>query len=87
MTESAKKLIVSLLESKKFTALVLGLVVTLASYPLVRWAGMAEAEAASLAAEIAEVAMAGVAAYVMSQGIADHGKEAAKEAGKSRGVE
>ena len=64
-----KGMIGSLLTSKKFAGLVVGLCVTGLAY-----AGMEGPEAEAFA----ESAMGMVAAYCVGQGIADHGKERAK---------
>jgi len=76
--EAVKTVIASLLGSKKFVALMVGLLVTLSVYPLTRWAGMSEVEAKEIALPIATKLMALVSAYMLSQGVADHGKEAKK---------
>lgn len=78
MNEAVKGVLIGLLGSKKFMALLLGLLVTAVTYPLVNWLGL-EAEAAAEAAKaIATSVMGLVSAYMLSQGFADHGKEAKK---------
>lgn len=63
-------LLKSLLGSKKFSALIAGLITVV----LVRKLGFSEAEAQEIAREV--VALVGT--YMFGQGIADHGKEAKK---------
>ena len=78
MKDAAMELLKGLLKSKKFAALLAGLLVLVAVYPLTRWAGMSEAEAKEFAEPLALKAVAMVSAYLISQGVADHGKEAKK---------
>ncbi len=63
------KLLKSLLGSKKFFAFLIGLLML--GFSKLGW-GISE--------DMVTEVVALVAAYIMSQGIADHGKEAAKEA-------
>ena len=78
MSEAVKGLLVALLGSKKFAALLIGLLVTLLAYPLTRWAGVDELGAKEIALPIATLVVTQVSAYLVGQGIADHGKEKAK---------
>lgn len=63
-----------LLASKKFAALALGLVTSVLTLPLVKWAGLPLEEAKPMAEHAAQLVMA----YLVAQGVADHGKEAKK---------
>lgn len=65
-----KKIAISLLSSKKFLALLVTLLVLVATRKL----GLDEETATELAREIVALA----AAYMVGQGVADHGKEKAK---------
>lgn len=65
-----KQIAITLLSSKKFLALLVTLLVLVATRKL----GLDEATATELAREIVALA----AAYMVGQGVADHGKEAAK---------
>ncbi len=76
MKDALKTLATGLLRSKKFAALVTGLLVMLAVYPLTRWAGMDEAGAKEIALPLATKIVAMVSAYLIGQGAADFGKEA-----------
>ena len=78
MKEALKGVVVGLFGSKKFVALLVGLLVTMLTYPLSRWMGMSEEEAAKVALPIATKLMGLVSAYMLSQGVADMGKEAKK---------
>ena len=80
MSKAVKSMFVELLGSKKFNALLLGLMVTCVSFPLIRWAGLEEAAATELATTISTAVMGMVGAYLVAQGAADHGKEAKKAA-------
>ena len=80
MKKAAKGLAASLFTSKKFVALLVGLLVTLATYPMVRWAGMGEEEAAKIALPIITKVVILVTGYLGGQGLADFGKEAKKTA-------
>lgn len=87
MSAAVKTILLELLGSKKFSALLLGLMVTCVSYPLTRWAGLEEASAVELATTISTAAMGLVSAYMLAQGGADFGKEAKKIAPRKPKVE
>ncbi len=77
MVEAIKEMLKGLAGSKKFAALVAGLLATL----LVSKLGLPEEQAADLSTKLVAL----VASYMIGQGVADHGKEAAKiEAGPLR---
>ena len=71
-------LVKELLRSKKFIALLVGVFATAATHILVNHIGMDPAEAKVLATEISTKVSGLVGAYIVSQGIADFGKEKAK---------
>lgn len=70
MTDVIKQL----LASKKFAALAIGLLSTVISLPLVKFMGLPLEEAKPMAEHAAQLVMA----YMVAQGMADHGKEAKK---------
>lgn len=74
MTRAFTSLLASLAGSKKFAALALGLLLLLCVHALL------EAEQAR---SLSEKATALIAAYLIGQGVADHGKEAALTGAKT----
>lgn len=68
-----KGLFKELLQSKKFTALVLGAVANLAAFGAAK-VGLSEEQALSASTHISGL----VGAYILGQGVADAGKEKAK---------
>ena len=68
------QVLVGLMGSKKFVAFCVGLLCVACVYPLVRWGGMSEAEAKEFAEPAMTKIMALVSAYVLAQGVSDHGK-------------
>ena len=73
-----KKMIGEMLTSKKFAAMCSGMLSVALAYPLSRWFGMDEAQAAEWSAAASAKVVALVSAYCVGQGVADHGKEKAK---------
>lgn len=78
MLEILKGLAVSVASSRKAAALLLGLLTTIIALPLIKWLGVPEAQATEQAGLIAGLIAAQVSAYLIGQGVADHGKEKAK---------
>lgn len=78
MADAINSVLVALAGSKKAMALFVGLLTTLLSLPLVKLLGLPPEEAGKQAATIASLIAAQVAAYLLGQGVADHGKEAEK---------
>jgi hypothetical protein len=74
-----KKMLGELLSSKKFAAMIVGMLSVMFAYPLSRWFGMDEAQAAEWSAAASTKAVALASAYCVGQGVADHGKEKAKQ--------
>ena len=78
MIKLLKNLGAELLGSKKFAALMVGLLATGLSYPLTRFAGMDEISALELSTALSGKVVLLVGAYLAGQGLADFGKEKAK---------
>lgn len=78
MKDALKKVALGLLGSKKFMATAAGFLVTVAAYPLIRWAGLEQAQALELVKPIVGGIVTLVGFVVAAQGVADHGKERAK---------
>lgn len=83
MMSAIKELAVGLLASKKFAALVVGLLASLVQIPLIRWAKLPEEQAMSIAGSVSTKIVAAVSAYLIGQGLADQGKEKAKVEAKA----
>ncbi len=66
--------------SKKFVGMVTGIIAMLLAVPLQKWLGMDAEQAQQVGKDLAWQIAAIVAAYQGGQGLADWGKEAAKEA-------
>jgi Na+/melibiose symporter-like transporter len=78
MKDSLKQLAKGLLGSKKVAALLVGMLAALAQIPLIKWLGMPEEQATSLATTVSAMVVGLAATYILGQSAADLGKEAAK---------
>lgn len=81
MKEILKTLLAAALGSRKFVALIVALLASLATIPLVKFLGLPPEEAQKLALEVSTHLTALASAYLIGQGIADHGKEKARVEG------
>ena len=80
MSSALKSLATGLLGSRKAAALLVGLLATLLQIPLIQWLDMPQEKAVELATTISTQIVALVSAYIVGQGVADHGKEKVKAA-------
>lgn len=78
MKEQIKSTAAELAGSKKATALLIALLVTLLQIPLIKLLDMPQEQAIELATTASTLIVGAASAYILAQGVADHGKEAAK---------
>lgn len=71
-----RQVLASVLTSRKALATITGVLITLAAYPLTRWAGMEPEAAIALTTGVVPWVVGLLVAFVLGQGVADHGKEA-----------
>lgn len=75
MLDVIKALAKNAFSSRKFLALIVGLLAVLLSLALVKWLGLEHEEALQLSTTVAASIVGLVGSYLVGQGVADHGKE------------